>query len=95
MKLFVRKLSLISLSVVMPISSSPTLHHPRGVPLGAVCQRVLGQAAQGRLQFAADGGQFRHADEELVVLEEVGELAGVHIHVHWFEFKYGIRFIGF
>jgi hypothetical protein len=45
------------------------------------------------LEFCADGGEFGHADEKLVVLEEVGELAGVHVHVHWFEFKYGILFI--
>ena len=43
---------------------------------------VLSEVPERALQFVANGWQFGHADEQFVVLEEVGELSGVDVHVH-------------
>lgn len=43
---------------------------------------MIGEIAKCDLELVADGGYSGHANEELIVLEEVGELSCVDANVH-------------
>ena len=52
------------------------------VPLCAVGEGVIGEVPQRHLQLPLDAGHLGHPDQQLIVLEQVGELSGVDAHAH-------------